>query len=143
MFGISFIDLSVILIYVALIIWLGWRAKKQVTTAGDYFMGNRRGSKLMMIANAIGAGTHTNQAILVAGATYQIGLAGVWYQWFFIFATPFFWIVAPIYRRLRYVTLGDFFEERYGSGVASAYTFMGILFFSQPRSDSKRDGHCH
>ncbi len=28
------------------------------------------------------------------------------------------------------MTLGDFFEERYGSGVATAYTFMGILFFT-------------
>jgi Na+/proline symporter len=130
MLGISFLDIIVILAYVSVIIWLGWRAKKGVATSGDYFMGNRRGSKLMMIANAIGAGTHTNQAILVAGATYQIGLAGVWYQWFFLFATPFFWILAPVYRRLRYVTLGDFFQERYGTGLAVAYTCMGILFFA-------------
>jgi Na+/proline symporter len=130
MIGISLIDLTVIVAYVSLIFWLGWRAKKQVATSGDYFMGNRRGSKLMMIANAIGAGTHTNQAILVAGATYQLGLAGIWYQWFFLFATPFFWIIAPIYRRLRYVTLGDFFEERYGSKTASAYTIMGLIWFT-------------
>ncbi|MFZ4621912.1 MAG: sodium:solute symporter family protein [Bacteroidota bacterium] len=130
MFGISLIDIAVIIVYVSLIFWLGWRAKKQVATSGDYFMGNRRGSKLMMIANAIGAGTHTNQAILVSGATYQLGLAGIWYQWFFIFATPFFWIIAPIYRRLRYVTLGDFFEERFGSKTASAYTIMGLIWFT-------------
>lgn len=130
MLGISVVDVVVILIYVALIIALGWRAKRGVSNSGDYFMGNRRGNKLMMVANAIGAGTHTNQAILVAGATYQIGLAGVWYQWFFLFATPFFWILAPIYRRLRYVTIGDFFQERYGSGLAVAYTCMGILFFA-------------
>jgi len=130
MFGLSGIDIAVVCAYVTLIVYLGWRAKKQVTTSGDYFMGNRRGSKLMMIANAIGAGTHTNQAILVAGAAYEIGLAGVWYQWFFLFATPFFWIVAPIYRRLRYVTLGDFFEERYGPSIGSAYTVMGLLWFT-------------
>jgi hypothetical protein len=29
--------------------------------------------------------------------------------------TPFFWLVAPVYRRLRYVTLGNFFQERSGS----------------------------
>ncbi|MDP1676595.1 MAG: sodium:solute symporter family protein [Bacteroidota bacterium] len=130
MFGISIFDLAVISIYVTVIVWLGWRAKRHVTTSGDYFMGNRRGSKVMMIANAIGAGTHTNQAILVAGATYQLGLAGIWYQWFFLFATPFFWLIAPVYRRLRYVTLGDFFEERYGSKAATAYTIMGLLWFA-------------
>jgi Na+/proline symporter len=130
MWGLSVPDLGVLCAYVLLILWLGLRARKGVVTSGDYFLGNRRGSKLKMIANAIGAGTHTNQAILVAGATYEIGLAGVWYQWFFLFATPFFWLVAPIYRRLRYVTLGDFFQERYGSAMAFAYTVMGILFFS-------------
>jgi Na+/proline symporter len=130
MWGLSYADLGIILLYVLLILWLGMRARAGVTSSGDYFLGNRRASKIKMIANAIGAGTHTNQAILVAGATYEIGLAGIWYQWFFLFATPFFWIVAPIYRRLRYVTLGDFFQERYGSTAAIAYTAMGLLFFT-------------
>ena len=113
MFGLSYWDIAVVVFYIITILWLGWQARKKVKSTGDYFMGNRRGNKLMMIANAIGAGTHTNQAVLVAGATYEIGLAGVWYQWFFLFATPFYWLIAPIYRRLRYITTADFFEKRY------------------------------
>ena len=130
MFGLSLWDISVVAIYIIAILWLGWQAKKKVKSTGDYFMGNRRGNKIMMIANAIGAGTHTNQAVLVAGATYEIGLAGVWYQWFFLFATPFFWLIAPIYRRLRYITMADFFEKRYGSKLSILYSFMGLLFFT-------------
>lgn len=130
MFGLSLWDISVVAIYIFAILWLGWQAKKKVKSTGDYFMGNRKGNKLMMIANAIGAGTHTNQAVLVAGATYEIGLAGVWYQWFFLFATPFFWLIAPIYRRLRYITMADFFEKRYGSKMGILYAFMGLLFFT-------------
>lgn len=128
-FGITYLDLSVILVYFAVIIYMGWWTKKKVQTSGDYFMGGRKGSKLMMIANAFGAGTHTDQAIAVSGATYQIGLAGIWYQWVWLFATPFYWILSPIFRRLRYVTTGDFFEERYGTKLSVAYTIMGILFF--------------
>ena len=130
MFGLSYWDIAIVIIYIFTILWLGWQAKKKVKSTGDYFMGNRRGSKLMMIANAIGAGTHTNQAVLVAGATYEIGLAGVWYQWFFLFATPFYWLIAPIYRRLRYITTADFFEKRYGSKMGVVYAFMGLLFFT-------------
>ena len=130
MFGLSFWDISVVSIYIVAILWLGWQAKNKVKSTGDYFMGNRRGNKIMMIANAIGAGTHTNQAVLVAGATYEIGLAGVWYQWFFLFATPFFWLIAPIYRRLRYITMADFFDKRYGSRMGILYAFMGLLFFT-------------
>jgi len=130
MFGLSYLDLGIILAYVLLIIYLGWHTKKKVASSGDYFMGGRRGSKLMMIANALGAGTHTDQAVAVSGATYEIGLAGIWYQWVWLLSTPFYWLVAPIYRRVRYVTTGDFFEERYGAKVGVAYTIMGLLFFT-------------
>jgi Na+/proline symporter len=128
-FGLTTLDLIVIFTYIAIIVYMGWWTKRKVQSSGDYFMGGRKGSKIMMIANAFGAGTHTDQAIAVSGATYQIGLAGIWYQWVWLFATPFYWIVAPIFRRLRYVTTGDFFEERYGANLGIAYTIMGILFF--------------
>ncbi|GBD89964.1 sodium/glucose cotransporter [bacterium BMS3Abin04] len=127
--GITYLDLAVILVYITIIIYMGWWTKKKVQNSGDYFMGGRKGNKLMMIANAFGAGTHTDQAIAVSGATYQIGLAGIWYQWIWLLATPFYWIIAPIYRRVRYVTLADFFEERYGPKIGVAYSIMGILFF--------------
>ena len=128
-FGLTILDLIVIFTYIAIIVYIGWWTKRKVQSSGDYFMGGRKGSKIMMIANAFGAGTHTDQAIAVSGATYQIGLAGIWYQWVWLFATPFYWIVAPIFRRVRYVTTGDFFEERYGAKLGVAYTVMGILFF--------------
>jgi Na+/proline symporter len=128
-FGLTLLDLAVIFAYIIIIVYLGWWTKRKVLSSGDYFMGGRKGSKIMMIANAFGAGTHTDQAIAVSGATYQIGLAGIWYQWIWLFATPFYWIVAPVFRRVRYVTTGDFFEERYGSKLGVAYTIMGILFF--------------
>ncbi len=130
MLGISLIDLLVVLVYVGGVVWLGWHMKKHVTNSGDYFMGNRRGSKIMMIMNALGAGTHTDQAIAVSGATYGIGLAGIWYQWVYLFSTPFYWLLAPIYRRVRYITIGDFFEERYGSKLGSAYAVMGLIYFT-------------
>jgi Na+/proline symporter len=128
--NLSSLDLAVVFFYVGLVIWLGWRMKKRVATSGDYFMGNRRGSKVMMIMNALGAGTHTDQAIAVSGATYGIGLAGIWYQWVYLFSTPFYWLLAPIYRRVRYITIGDFFEERYGSKLGSAYAVMGLTYFT-------------
>ncbi len=46
-----------------------------------------------------------------------------------MFTTPFYWIIAPIYRRLRYVTMADFFQERYGKSLAIFYTLIGVLYF--------------
>ena len=117
MFGLSILDLVVIGAYFLCLTIIGIMTYKSVKSTGDYFMGNRRFGKILMIGHALGAGTHTDQPVAVAGACSQIGLAGIWYQWLWMFATPFYWLIAPIYRRLRYVTLGDFFEKRYGSSA--------------------------
>ncbi len=129
MLGISLIDWVVLAVYFIGITALGLWTYKKVKSSGDYFMANRRFGKLLMIAQAFGVGTHTDQPVTVAGASYTTGLAGIWYQWIYMFATPFYWIIAPIYRRLRYITMADFFQERYGSGLALLYTFVGMLYF--------------
>lgn len=128
--GLAYEDWMVVAGYVVMIVILGWWFKRKVRTGGDYFMAGRKGNKIMMIANALGAGTHTDQAIVVAGATYKIGLAGIWYQWVYLFVTPFFWLLTPIYRRMRYVTTADFYEQRFGSKLAVAYVGMAMLYFA-------------
>jgi Na+/proline symporter len=127
--GLAALDIAVLLFYFIGIVALGLWARKKIKSSGDYFMANRRFGKVMMVAQAFGAGTHTDQPVSVAGASYTTGLAGIWYQWMWLFSTPFYWIIAPIYRRLRYVTMADFFQERYGSALAILYTIMGILYF--------------
>jgi Na+/proline symporter len=113
--GLAPVDVAVIILYLVGITYIGLRSSRSVKTSGDFFMGGRRFGKLSMIAKAFGVGTRVDHVVAVTGASYEVGLSGVWYQWLYIFSTPFFWIIAPIYRRLRYVTTGDFFEERYGT----------------------------
>ena len=128
--GISLLDWMVIAGYIVLITAIGWYSNKAVKSTGDYFMGGRRFGKLLMIAQAFGAGTRADQAVAVIGASSQIGLAGIWYQWLYLFSTPFYWLISPIYRRLRYITIGDFFEERYGTNMGAAYAFVGLAWFA-------------
>ncbi len=129
MLGISLLDWIVLGGYFVLITTIGVWTYKKIKNSADFFMGNRRFGKVLMIAQAFGVGTHTDQPVSVSGASYTTGLAGIWYQWMWMFATPFFWIIAPIYRRLRYVTMADFFKERYGTTLAIVYTIMGMLYF--------------
>ena len=47
-----------------------------------------------------------------------------------LFVTPIYWITAVWYRRMRHITLGDWFVERYESrGLGAAYTGFAILFY--------------
>ena len=79
-----------------------------------------------MIFFAFGAGTSGNDAVGVSAKTYTNGISGIWYQWLWLFATPFYWLIAPVFRRMRALTTGDYFEQRYDHTVATLYTVVGV-----------------
>jgi len=106
---------------------LGVWAGRSVRSPDDFFMGGRRFRKLFMVFFAFGAGTHTDQAVSVASKSYTNGLSGIWLQWLWLFATPFFWVFAPIFRRMRALTTGDYFELRFSASVAGLFAGVGIL----------------
>lgn len=128
--GLHALDWIALALYFALTLGFGLGVARGVRSGSDFFMGGRRFGRLAMVAHALGTGTSAEQPVVVAGATYQIGLAGIWYQWLYLFATPFYWLLAPIYRRLRYVTLGEFFENRYGTAMGIAYAGLGLFNFT-------------
>ncbi len=127
MLGVNWIDWLVIGIYRFGITAVGVLAAKRVKSASTYFIGDRKFGKLMMMFFTFGTGTHSDQAVSVAAKTYQSGASGIWYQWQWLFVTPFFWLIAPIFRRMRAVTTGDYFFARYGHSVAVLFAMVGML----------------
>ena len=127
MLGISVVDGLVIAGYLVLITVIGVTATKRVRSTASYFMGDRSFGKVMMMLFTFGTGTHSDQAVSVAAKTYRVGASGIWYQWLWLFSTPFYWVLAPIFRRMRAVTTGDYFEARYDRGVAGLFAFVGML----------------
>lgn len=127
MLGIGLWDWVTLGLYLVVITFLGVWTSRRVKDTADFFIGGRRFGKTMMLFFAFGAGTNGNQAVAVASKTYSDGFSGIWYQWLWLFATPFYWIIAPIFRRMRAITTGDFFEARYNRSTAALYTIVGIL----------------
>ncbi|MBN1804123.1 MAG: sodium:solute symporter family protein [Sedimentisphaerales bacterium] len=127
MFGVSWIDWLVIAFYLVLIATIGVSAARRVRNTASFFIGDRKFGKLMMMFFTFGTGTHSDQAVSVAAKTYRSGASGIWYQWLWLFVTPFFWWLAPIFRRMRAVTTGDYFFARYNRSVAGLYAIVGML----------------
>ncbi|NOY57605.1 MAG: sodium:solute symporter family protein, partial [Calditrichaeota bacterium] len=127
-YGLHALDIAVIALYFIGIIFIGSLAGRRVKNTTDFFLGGRRFGKMLSIAQTFGTGTNVAQLILVAGAAFQLGISGIWYQWYWLFLTPFFWLIAPIYRRLRYVTMADFFENRFGPVLGKSYTILGLVY---------------
>lgn len=125
--GMHTLDWVVLGAYFVVILVIGiWSAKK-VKDMSDFFMGGRRFGKVFMMFFAFGAGTSSEQAISVVAGTWRVGLAGIWWQFLWLWATPFYWIVAPVMRRMRALTTADFFEHRYSTGTATLYSIYGII----------------
>jgi Na+/proline symporter len=128
MFGLHPYDIVVIVGYLLLMAVVGVAVARGVKDTGHYFLGNRRFGKLLMIGQSFGIGTHADQPVGTAGKSYQLGFSGLWFGWKFIFCTPFYWLIAPIYRRLRVVTSADYMEARYGRGVGLVYGIYALVF---------------
>jgi Na+/proline symporter len=127
MLGLKLVDWVVIVVYLVGITFIGFWAVRKVRSTTSFFIGDRKFGKIMMAFFMFGSGTHSDQAVSVASKTYRSGASGIWYQWLWLFVTPFFWLIAPFFRRMRAVTTGDYFEIRYGRSVSGLYAAMGIL----------------
>ena len=93
----------------------------------DYFTGGRRTRRFMLILFAFGSGTATDSQSSVMATTWRSGLSGLWWQFLWLPITPFYWIIAPLLRRLRAVTTADFFAMRFGTSTAALYAVYGVI----------------
>jgi SSS family transporter len=124
--GLHPVDILVLIVYFFGITAIGVWAARKVRDSNDFFMPRRFG-KLMMIMFSFGSGTHSDQAVGVASKSYTNGLSGIWYQWLWLPATPFYWLIAPIFRRFRAITTANVFEARFSPSVAVLFAFVGML----------------
>ncbi len=122
-------DVLVLAAYSVLMIGIGIYSSLKVKGQEDFFMGGRGFGKLLQTFAAFGAGTGSSDPVNTARTTFTSGMSGMWSVMYWLFVTPFYWIAGVWYRRMRHLTLGDWFVERYESkAMGAAYAVFGILF---------------
>ncbi|MFP6619886.1 MAG: sodium:solute symporter family protein [Pirellulaceae bacterium] len=123
-------DYIVLFGYFLILIGIGVYCMRRIKHQEDYLMGGRGFGKLLQTFAAFGAGTGSSDPINTARNTYTGGMSGMWSVMFWLFVTPFYWITAVWYRRMRHLTLGDWYVERYESKkIGAAYSIFGVFFF--------------
>jgi Na+/proline symporter len=124
--GLHQADIYVLVFYLLCMVAIGvWSARK-IKNSADFFMPRRFG-KVFMIMFSFGTGTHSDQAVSVASKSFTNGLSGIWYQWLWLPVTPFYWLIAPVFRRFRAITTSDVFEARFSPSVAMLFAVVGVL----------------
>jgi len=122
-------DSIVLFGYFVLITAFGIWISRKMRTSDRYFRGERKFKWWIMVGQAFGVGTHAEMPVAQTGATFSNGFATIWYQWKNMLITPFYWLLAPFYRRSERTTVGEIIEDRYGSGLGIVYTVFAICFF--------------
>lgn len=126
----NFADYLVLFIYFSGMSAIGIWAMRQVKAQEDYFMGGRKFGKLLQTFAAFGAGTGSADPVNTARGTFASGMSGMWGVMYWLFVTPIYWISAVWYRRMRCLTLGDWFTERYESKpMGVAYAIFGCFYY--------------
>ncbi len=128
MFGLTVIDIVVIFLYFAVVIAIGMYSMRRIKNQEDYFLGGRRFGKLIQTFAAFGQATSSENVVGTTTTTFNNGASGIWSSLLMLFATPMYWFTSPWFRRLRLMTMGDFFEERYNSRrMAGVYAVIGCI----------------
>ncbi len=126
----DFIDYLVLFVYFGGMAGIGFWVMRTVKKQEDYFMGGRQFGKLFQTFAAFGAGTGSSDPVNTARGTFANGMSGMWGVMYWLFVTPIYWISAVWYRRMRCLTLGDWFVERYESKrIGVAYAIFGCIYY--------------
>ncbi|MFT5623107.1 MAG: SSS family solute:Na+ symporter [Bacteroidia bacterium] len=129
--GLPIVDILVIIIYFIVVLWIGFRAMKRINNSEDYFLAGRKFGKGIQTFAAFGQGTSAESAVGTTTMVSTNGAAGIGFGLISgIVSMPVFWMTTMWYRRLRYMSLAEFFTERYGSRkMAGFYALIQTLMF--------------
>ena len=122
----------VVLSYFCGMLVMGWWSKRNIKSQEGYLLGNRQFGTAMMVMHSFGAGTHPGAPAGVISKTVSSGASGIWISWMWMFGTPFYWLIAPLVRRMRYLTMADFFQNRFGRSASVLYVVVataGMIVF--------------
>jgi SSS family solute:Na+ symporter len=131
LFGLSIIDVAVIVVYFAWTLWIGYRATKNVKNQEDFFMGGRKFGRWITTFAMFGQGTSAESAVGSSTMVKQMGVSGIMMSTFSnFFYLPVYFFSAQWYRRLRLLTMSSYYELRYkSSALASIYSIAQAFFF--------------
>ena len=126
--GLHILDFSIIVIYIVFILWLGKRAADKTKDTTDFYIAGRKLGKFYQFFLNFGNSTNADQAMAVSREIYRQGIGGMWIQYLVLFLTPFYWFTTMLFRRVRLITIGDFFTERFRCKfLGGAYAVFTLL----------------
>jgi len=127
------LDIAVIAIYFAMVIWIGFYLKKQANTSEEFFMAGREMTAWIAGLSFVSANLGSLELMGWAGSAYQYGILAA--HWYWIGAIPAMlflgMVMMPFYYVCKTHSVPGYLKLRYGPGAsivsAFSFAFMTVL----------------
>jgi SSS family solute:Na+ symporter len=125
------LDLAVILAYFVAVLVAALRGRLRPGAGVDeYFVGGRRLRWWSIAASTIATNLHAGHFLAVIGSAYAFGLAQANFELNAVLGLVLAaFVFVPLYLDARVVTISQYFEQRLGAGVATAYAIMLMFLY--------------
>lgn len=127
----AMLDLLIILAYFVVIMTIGVVSRtRKGATAEEYFISGRRLRWPAIALSTIATNIHAGHFLGIAGSAYLYGLAQANLEINAVFGLLLgAFVFVPLYLKQRVVTITQFFEARFGAGVATAYSLLTMVLY--------------
>ena len=127
------LDIAVIAIYFAMVIWIGFYLKKQANTSEEFFMAGREMTAWIAGLSFVSANLGSLELMGWAGSAYQYGILAA--HWYWVGAIPAMlflgMVMMPFYYVCKTHSVPGYLKLRYGPGAsivsAFSFAFMTVL----------------
>ena len=129
----SLLDLVVIAIYFAMVIWIGYHLKGQSNTSEEFFMAGREMTAWIAGLSFVSANLGSLELMGWAGSAYQYGILAA--HWYWVGAIPAMlflgMVMMPFYYVCKTHSVPGYLKLRYGQGssvvAGFSFAFMTVL----------------
>ena len=125
------LDIAIIAAYFVTVMLVGVRSRTTpATTAEEYFIAGRTLRWPAIALSTVATNIHAGHFLGMAGSAYLYGLAQANLEINAVFGILMAaFVFVPLYLRLRVVTITQFFEQRFGGRVATAYSVLTMVLY--------------
>ena len=121
-------DVAVILVYLLVLIGVGYWSSRRINDSKDYIIAGGRIRFPVLLGTLIGTSIGAASTMGKAGKAYEIGIGLFFASMAYSVGLILFGFMSPVLRRIRVWNIPDALFLRYGNGVRM--TFAVILVFS-------------
>lgn len=121
------LDIAIIIVYVLLTLFIGWWVSRGIASFEDFAVAGRTFGPFMLAATFGATNFSTWSLVGKPGLVYGAGVSISWIALNAMACVLAAVVFVPIYRKLRYNTMSEIFEDRYDGRVRGIISVIWIV----------------